>query len=144
VNPDDAARAEQDAYDALCAYSLSRGDAEFLHQHVVDAHTAQRAAPATKPIALAFALLGLYLHVEEGWTGRRVQHAHMSLARGKREWPRLVLPRERGAITAAEVVRVPEGPERDGAVHAWCRSVWEAFAENRGAIVDLLRRGGLL
>jgi len=111
---------------------------------VVDAHAAQRADASTKAMALAFALVGLYLHVERGWTGRQVQRAHVSLARGRREWPSLVLPRERGAVTAAEVVRTPEGPERDGAIDAWCRSVWECFEENRGAVVELLKRRGIL
>jgi hypothetical protein len=139
-----AAGGEHEAYDALCAYTLQRGDAEFIHQHVADAHTAQRAGEGTRPMALAFALLGLYLHVEKGWTGRQVQRAHMSLARGRREWPRLLLPRERGVVTAADVVRAPGGAERDRAIHAWCRSVWGSFAENRGAIEELLRKRGIL
>jgi hypothetical protein len=48
-------------YDELCCYTLERGDASFIHQHVVDAQIAQQASDATKPIALAFALAGLYL-----------------------------------------------------------------------------------
>jgi hypothetical protein len=144
VSDRDDAPAEEEAYHALCAYSLSHGHAEFLNQHVVDAHTAQRADSSTRPMALAFALLGLYLHVERGWTGRQVLRAHIALARRKRGWPRLVVPRERGRVTAADVVRVPEGRERDDAVHAWCRAVWEAFDENRGAIVEFLGNRGIL
>jgi hypothetical protein len=34
---------EEDAYHELCAYTLQRGDAAFIHQHVVDAFAAQRA-----------------------------------------------------------------------------------------------------
>ena len=128
-------RGERDAYDELCAYSLSRRDVEFIHQHVVDTYTAQNADESTKPIALTFALVGLYLHVEKGWTGRQVQRAHMTLARRRRRWPTLLLPRDRGPLTAAGVVRFPEGPERDRAIRGWCRSVWESFAESRGAVV---------
>jgi hypothetical protein len=135
---------EQEAYDQLCAYTLSRRDAEFIHQHVVDAYAVQSADERTRPIGLTFALVGLYLHVEKGWTGRQVQRAHMTLARRRRPWPKLPLPRDRGTVTAAQVVRAPEGPERDEAIHGWCRSVWESFAESRGAVVEALRQGGIL
>jgi len=67
---------QHEAYDALCAYTLTRGDAAFIHQHVVDAFAAQSADEATKPITLTFALVGLYLHVERQFTGREVQRAH--------------------------------------------------------------------
>jgi len=115
-----------------------------MHQHVVDAYAAQRADEHTKPIGLTFALVGLYLHVEKGWTGRQVQRAHMRLARRKRTWPTLPLPRDRGSMTVVEVMGTAEGPERDRAIHAWRRSVWEAFAESRGAVVEVLGQGGIV
>ena len=40
-----------------------------LLQHVVDAYAAQTARASTKPITLAFALVGLYLHLEKNQTG---------------------------------------------------------------------------
>jgi Family of unknown function (DUF5946) len=140
----DPIRSDQGAYESLCAYTLGRGDVEFVHQHVVDAYAAQRADEHTKPIALTFALVGLYLHVEKGWTGRQVQRAHEQLARRKQVWPTLLLPGDRGSTTVVDVVGVPEGPERDGAIHAWCRSVWEAFAGNRAAVAELLTQRGIL
>ncbi len=115
-----------------------------MHQHVVDAYAAQRADERTKPIGLTFALVGLYLHLEKGGTGRQVQRAHVQLARRKQGWPTLLLPGERGSATVVDVVGVPEGPERDRAIHAWCRSVWEAFAGNRAAVEELLRQRGIL
>jgi hypothetical protein len=39
----------RDAYDELCAYTLSSGDPAFIHQHVVDAFAAQRASAAGRP-----------------------------------------------------------------------------------------------
>jgi hypothetical protein len=51
-----------------------------------------------------FALVGLYLHVEQHFSGRRVQHAHMKLASRKRQWPPVVLPADRGAITVDDVL----------------------------------------
>jgi hypothetical protein len=42
-------------------------------------------------------------------------------------------------MTAEDVLAVPAGAERDDAIDAWCKSVWEAFAESRETIVELLR-----
>jgi hypothetical protein len=71
----------------------------------------------------------------------------MQLARHKRGsapfGPAFVLPAERGAMTAADVMAEPPGPARDRAIDAWTRSVWEAFAGNRQAVVDFLRRHGV-
>src|ERR1019366_2709475 len=83
--------AEQNAFDELCGYTLSRGDAAFIHQQVVDAFAVQKADEQTKPIKITFGLVGLYLHIEKQFSGRRVQRAHMSLAKQKRDlavvWP---------------------------------------------------------
>ena len=121
----------EEAYHALCASTLehARRDTSFLHQHVVDAYAAQHLSDASKPIAGAFSLLGLYLHAERGFTGRQVQQEHMRLAQRKRTWPSFPLPRDRGSLTCMDVLAKPEGPERDGAISAWCRSVWQAFSE---------------
>ena len=133
---------ERDAYNELCAYTLTHGDLTFIHQHVVDAWAAQHATPESKPIGLTFALAGLYLHVERGLTGREVQLAHMRMAKQKRSWPTFVLPGDRGSITAVDVMRAPEGDERDKAIHAWAESVWRAFSANRPALVTLLAEYG--
>ena len=75
---------EAEAYDELRAYTLAHGASSFIHQHVVDAFAAQHANASTKPITLTFALVGLYLHVEKGYSGRQVRLTHMKLARSKR------------------------------------------------------------
>lgn len=135
---------EQDAYNELSAYTLTRGYTVFIHQHVVDAFAAQYANGQTKPITVAFSLAGLYLRVEKGFTGRQVQDAHRQMAREKRSWPTFVLPEHRGAVTASEVMAAPPGIERDNAIDAWCSSVWAAFSMNRDAVVALLREYRIL
>ena len=135
---------EQDAYHELCVYTLSHGGAAFIHQHVVDTYAAQHADAQTKPIALTFALVGLYLHNARQFSGRDVQHAHMKLARRKQPWPELVLPADRGSMTVVDVIAAPEGERRDAAIHAWCASVWNAFRENESRIVDLLHRNEIV
>jgi hypothetical protein len=129
----------EDAYNELSYYSLAHRDPSFLHQHVVDAFAAQQADELTKPIKLTFALVGLYLHVEREFSGKQVQRVHMALAQRKQPWPSFALPYDRGALTAADVLAVPAGTERDHAIHAWCASVWQAFRECRETVVALLR-----
>ena len=128
-----------DAYDELQAYTLAHGDPAFIHQHVVDAGVAQNADAQTKAIGLTFALVGLYLHVERGFTGRQVQKVHQQLARQKQAWPSFALPASRGAMTATDVMAVPDGPERDRAISDWCAAVWDAYRQHHAAIKTLLR-----
>lgn len=127
------------AYDELYAYTMQHDRDRFILQHVVDAQAAQTATIETKPLGITFALVGLSLHVEKGFSGRQVQRAHMLLAGRKRNWPNIRLPEDRGSLTAADVLAVPEGPERDLAVDAWCASVWSAFRDSHATIVELLR-----
>lgn len=134
---------DEDIYHALCCYTLERGDAAFTHQHVVDAFTAQHADAQTSPRALTFALVGLYLHVQMGLSGKQVQQAHMVLARKKIAWPAFPLPEDRGRMTVADVMGARPGALRDEAIQRWCASVWEAFGANRQTVAALLRRNGI-
>jgi hypothetical protein len=125
-------------YNELAYYTLGLHDKSFIHQHVVDAYTAQTADKETKPIAITFALVGLYLGVEKGYTGREVQLFHMLMAKNKKEWPRIILPVQRGDITVKDVLAVPPGKERNEMIHTWSVAVWEAFNCNRDIIIGLI------
>ena len=59
------------AYDELYVYTMGRPG--FILQHVVDAFAVQTATADTKPIAIVFGLVGLYLHVEKQFSGKQVQ-----------------------------------------------------------------------
>lgn len=135
---------ERQAYDELQCYTLEHGGPGFIHQHVVDAWAAQHADVNTKPIGLTFALVGLYLHVERGFSGRQVQAVHMKLGQRKRTWPSFPLPSERGSMTASQVMAAQAGPERDVAIESWCASVWGAFSDSQQAIAELLKQHGIL
>jgi hypothetical protein len=136
---------EQSAYHELTAWTLSLRNGRFIHQHVVDAWAAQRATEKSKPISVVFGLIGLYLHVEKGFSGREVRSAHMQLAQpngrgpGRKEWPRFPFPKERGAITVSDVIAAPE-EERARAIDCWCRSVWEAWKDSHAAIAECVSR----
>jgi hypothetical protein len=130
----DAMRA---AYDQVYVYTMGRP--AFILQHVVDAFAVQTANRDSKPIGVVFGLVGLYLHVEKQFSGVQIQEAHRKLGRRKREWPKVHLPEDRGSITVSDVLMAPVGAERDMAIDTWCESVWSAFADNRLAVIALLR-----
>lgn len=88
-------------------------------------------------------MVGLYLHLEKGFSGRQVQRAHMALAWHKKSWPSFALSRERGAVTVVEVLAMSAGPERDRAIDAWCASVWDAFRASHQAVAERLEQHGI-
>ena len=118
----------------LAAYTLTHGDRNFIHQHVVDAYAAQHACLATKTIGPAFALIGLYLTIEKGFSGRQVQRAHMDLARLKKQWPKLELPRDHAALTVADVMKADPGRPRDEAITEWAAAVWNSWHDQHERI----------
>ena len=136
---------EQQHRDELMAWTMSLSDPTFVHQHVVDAWAAQHADEHSKPIGVAFALIGLYLHVEKRFTGREVQRVHMRLSQphgrgaGRKEWPRFQLPRQRGGVTVSDVMAVPES-DRVAAIDRWCNSVWDAWSDSHEHVRDWAAR----
>jgi hypothetical protein len=134
----------QEAYNQLAYYTLSHQGPDFIHQNVVDAFTAQNANEKTKPIAIAFALIGLYLHVEKGFTGKQVQLAHMQLANQQKSWPAFALPQDRGNITVFDVLATEPGRSRDEMIGKWCISVWSAFEKSREKVIGLLENKRLV
>jgi Family of unknown function (DUF5946) len=131
---------DEELYNELAYYTLAHPDPAFIHQLLVDAYTAQHAGATTKPIAITFALIGLYLVVEKNFTGKQVQRVHMQLARSRKVWPAFRLPSDRGLMTVADVASAPPGAERDAAIHRWCAAVWDTWRGSREPIAELLRR----
>jgi hypothetical protein len=142
VDENAAPVADRGAYDELASYTLTHRDPAFIHQHVVDAFAAQHATKDSKPIGVAFALIGLYLHLERGRSGREVQQAHIRLARRRREWPTFELPETRGGLTIHDVLAVPPGIQRDHAIDDWCESVWDAWSESHEGVIALVDEMG--
>jgi hypothetical protein len=133
-------KSDQDLYNELAFYTLDHPDKiYFIHQHVVDAYTAQHADNKTKPIAITFALAGLYLYVERNYTGKQAQYAHIRMAKNKKLWPAISLPKKRGEITISEVLDASPGIKRDFMIRSWCNSVWQAFEESHETIASLVK-----
>src|SRR5579859_431782 len=119
-----------DLYAELAYYTLAHANpGYFIHQHFVDAYFAQTAGASAKPLGLTFALAGLCLFVEQGYSGRQVQLAHMQMAKNK-VWPTIRLPQQRGEITITHVLKAPAGEARDAMIKKWCVSVWEAYSDS--------------
>ena len=125
---------DQNAYYELACYTLVHPDPSFIHQYIVDAYAAQHANAHSKPISVAFALAGLYLHLQRGYSGRQVQQAHMRLARKKQSWPHFTLSTDRGAMTVADVLRAAPGAARDEAIDRWSASVWAAWRDSHDQV----------
>lgn len=125
-------------YGELCAYTVTRGNIEFIHQLAVDAYGAQHASENVRPITVSFALIGLYFACERGYSGRQVQHMHMLLAQRSKIWPRFVPPPHAGAVTVLDVMRARPGEERDAMLRRWGQSVWDAWGQEHERVTSLV------
>ena len=130
---------DQELFDELAFYTLTLHDPAFLHQNAVDAFAAQHVSAETKPITAVFALIGLYLTLEKGFSGRQVQLAHMRLARQRKQWPKIPPNSERASFSVADVLAAEPCAPREQAIRNWCTAVWETWAHQRPLIVQLAR-----
>lgn len=131
---------DQEMYHELAYYTLSHPHARFIHQHVVDAFTAQTATTETKSIAIYYALVGLYLYVEKNYTGKQVQMAHVQLSNTPKIFEPLGLPKDRGDYTIQDVLKHPPGKDRDEAIHKWCVCVWDIYKNQRTPVKEFADR----
>jgi hypothetical protein len=132
---------DREQFNELSYYTLGHPDKHyFIHQHIVDAYTAQKADKTCKSISIAFSLVGLYLYLVENYSGRQVQLAHMKLVKSKRLVPLINLPNNRGEISVSEVIAAPPGNERDIMIRNWCLSVWNAYKDCHGSIESYIKK----
>ena len=128
----------QALYNEMTGYTIAaaqtRADDRFIHQHLVDAYAAQHASDTQPPITAAFALIGLYLACEKGYSGRQAQRMHMLLAKRSKHWPRFSPPASAGALTVQDVLRAEPGPPRDDALMRWARSVWQGWSAQHARV----------
>lgn len=129
---------DSESYNEIAFDTLSRTDPFFLHQVVVDSYSAQHATTDSKPIGPAFALMGLCLFLEHGYTGKQVQDAHVLLAQQSKQWPQFDPPEDRGHMTVEDVAKVPKGLDRDAALKEWARVVWESWEKDHERVRALL------
>jgi hypothetical protein len=119
-----------ETYYELTYWTLARQDSRFIHQHAVDAYEAQHAGGNIRPITAVFGLIGLYLALEKGYTGRQVQLAHMKIASRRKDWPQLEPPARKAGLTVMDVLQAETDAEKEKMLMNWVESVWEIW-ENR-------------
>ena len=123
----------------LSGYTLTLGDADFVHQLVVDTYAASHWKEGMKTIRLAFALIGLYLVCERGYTGKEVQQMHMKLAKKSKVYPGFTLPYATATITVKDVLDVPEA-SRPAMILEWADSVWGIWRDQSDSIEELVEQ----
>jgi hypothetical protein len=134
LDPPDRFSASGECWQLFCDLScctVSKQDAEFIHQHAVDTYEAQHAGVRTRNCTVVFGLIGLYLALEKGFTGRQVQLAHMKLARIRKDWPRLDPPVVPASVTVLDILQVQTEEERDTMIREWMESVWESWSDRK-------------
>jgi hypothetical protein len=132
-------RPDQALFDELSFYTLAQPRSEFIHQLAIDTFTAQHATATTRPMAVVFAVLGLYLHAERGFAGLQIQRVHIQLAPLHLPWPSLSLPPQHADLTVADALAAAPGPARDAMIHRWCVAEWQVWSDNRAVIAHLLK-----
>lgn len=115
-------------YHELISRTIALGDGRFIHQHAVDAYAAQHPGGSTQPCTTWFALIGLFLAFERGYSGREVQLAHMKIGKRKRAWPQVEPPAHPGGVTVTGVLGAREDSELEAILMQWAASVWENWA----------------
>jgi hypothetical protein len=135
-----ASHACMQLYHQLSAFTLSLTDPKFIHQLAVDAYAAQHSGPNVKPISTTFALIGLYLAFERGYTGNEVQRAHVRLGQNRREWPVFNVPPVQSAVTVRDVLSSDMAQHYEYAIRRWGRSVWDVWALEQRTVQGLVER----
>jgi hypothetical protein len=65
--------------------------------------------------------------------------AHMQMAKSKKAWNMLDLPKRRGDIKVFDVLKAAPGQSRDLLIKSWCASVWDAYQAWHQGITQLAK-----
>ena len=115
------------------------------HQMTADAYAAQHAGGTAPLLRVGYALAGLWLSIEHGFSGEDVRSIHRRMGRPTAAWP-MFEPPEAGQpwLTVVDVaeagVRVHSERGHAKAVSAWAESVWETWLTRRPGTDDAVER----
>ena len=109
------------------------------HQLLVDTYAAQHAGDRTAAITTAFALIGLELALDRGWSGNEVRDAHQMLASRYRDWPRFRPPQARAEMTVQDLALTATPAEYVEILDRWARAVWGSWRDTHRRIDELAR-----
>ena len=114
---------------------------EFQHpvmlryqQLTIDTYGAQHAGGATPPIRVAYALAGLWLAIEHGFSGEEVRAVHRRMGHPTGSWPAFdAPPPDRDWMTVVDVAEVGVRQHSESgharAAQRWAEEVWAAWLE---------------
>jgi hypothetical protein len=129
-----------ETYYELTYWTFMQQDERFIHQHAVDAYAAQHAGGISRPISTVFGLIGLYLALENGYTGRQVQLAHMKIANRRKDWPRPELPSRKAELTVMDVLLAGTDAEKEKMLMKWAESVWRIWEHRHAWIREITEK----
>jgi hypothetical protein len=132
LNPPDRLNTSGECFQVfsdLQSYTVAKQDPEFIHQHAVNAYEAQHAGGPTRTITVTFGLIGLYLALEKGYSGRQVQLTHMRIAKAMKDWPRLEPPDQPALLTVMDALHAGTDAEKDAMIRKWMTAVWESWGD---------------
>ena len=124
----------------LSCWTLVRHDGRFIHQHAIDAYEVQHAGGRTRPITVMFGLIGLYLALEKGYSGRQVQLAHMKIGKTRRNWPILEPPSQPAELTVMDVLRAETDEEKEKMLMRWASSVWMIWEPRHRFVREITKK----
>jgi hypothetical protein len=105
---------------------------------MVDTYAAQHPVADGPRIGLAFALIGLYLALDEGWRGDQVRDAHQLLASTAKDWPRFERLGRAASMTVFDVAIAGSADAHARLIQRWAKEVWAMWRDHRTALVALL------
>jgi hypothetical protein len=126
-------------FHTLAGIHFDEADASFKHQIAIDCYGAQHIGGPSKPVTAVYALVGLCLHVERGFSGRQIQAAHMLLARTRSNWPTLSAPATHYRVTVDMVVAAGCASSRAQQLEAWAVCTWEAWRNEQQWVRNIIR-----
>lgn len=115
------------------------------HQLTADTYTAQHAGGPTPLLRVGYALTGLWLSIEHGFSGEDVRSIHRRMGRPTAAWPIFDPPRPpqrwlTGIDVADAGVRQRSERGHAKAVAAWAESVWETWLREQPGTDDAVER----
>jgi hypothetical protein len=108
------------------------------HQLLVDTYAAQHAGDRSPAIATAFALIGLCLTLDHGWSGIDVRDIHQQLASRYRDWPSFSRPPGQVDTTIQDLALAGSPADYAAILQRWAGAVWAWWREEHRRVEALL------
>ena len=80
---------------------------DFDHQYLVDIFCCETYAPETKPISIAFALVGLYLFLEKDFSWKLIQNFHKHLSKQNIILPQISIHIKNPEFLIEDMIKLP-------------------------------------